>query len=605
MTNYYLKFRVLSALLLAVLLAEQASGQDDFFGVNEENLESSEGLESATPTDSVDELNSGNGNVSSEGNFGGEADFPAANGENTGGGFDLNTGNNTSDSDDFFGNETPSNNTAPANTQGISAFGNQSTPGASQSSPVQTGANPLQQAVPQQVPVQAIPQQVPVQQTPANAQSLMNQINSIPANPSTGVTNTAPVETTADPSAAVDTGEVSEATGAETLLPSNPEPAIEAPPLPPPNEFAGSPPVPGTMRILAESEAPEEYLVQPGDTLFDICDQLLDEPAYWPKLWALNPEIKNPHFIFPNMRLKFYPGDDETPPYLQVVTEEEVIPIEKGELDEQELIAEKVIFEEEELGEGSLSLEVVGPEDVEEITDAVLFSGRSYRADETQVQVPGFIFSDEKDPAGFIVIGREGGFNRGPLEKVVIESNGDISAGTLYSVLRPAGKISEPESGDFLGYLYHYIGNVRVSKALEDGLFSGTLEGNRLGVQPDDIVVTFISTLRTVPLSPNVGSTNTADASVVGFGFAQQELSGNGGFAFISKGSSDGISPGMYLPIYSTPGYLTMEMGSAGLPRDPEYIGVMRIIDATEAGAVGLIISTNKEVRVGDRTDKG
>ena len=114
------------------------------------------------------------------------------------------------------------------------------------------------------------------------------------------------------------------ATGQEELQPTAAAPLTrDAPPLPPPNEFAGAPPIPGTMRAMAEGEAPEEYQVEPGDNLYDICDQLLDEAGYWPKLWALNPDIKNPHFIFPNMRLRFYAGDDETPPYLQVVSEDE------------------------------------------------------------------------------------------------------------------------------------------------------------------------------------------------------------------------------------------------------------------------------------------
>jgi hypothetical protein len=83
------------------------------------------------------------------------------------------------------------------------------------------------------------------------------------------------------------------------------------------NDFAGAPPLPGTVRALADGEAPEDYTIEEGDTLIDICDQLLDEPGYWPKLWSLNPEIKNPHFIFPLMHLRFYPGDDDVPPYLQ------------------------------------------------------------------------------------------------------------------------------------------------------------------------------------------------------------------------------------------------------------------------------------------------
>jgi hypothetical protein len=112
--------------------------------------------------------------------------------------------------------------------------------------------------------------------------------------------------------------------------------------LPAANDFSGAPAVPGTMRLLADEEAPEDYVIEDGDTLIDICDQLLDEAGYWPKLWALNPEIKNPHFIFPLMRLRFYPGDDENPPYLQVVAEEDTVPIDKADLEETQLVAERV-----------------------------------------------------------------------------------------------------------------------------------------------------------------------------------------------------------------------------------------------------------------------
>src|SRR5690606_32711078 len=85
-------------------------------------------------------------------------------------------------------------------------------------------------------------------------------------------------------------------------------------------------------------EAPESDKVQPGDTLFDICDQLIDEGDYWPKLWAVNPGIKNPHFIFPGIELTFYPGDEDVPPYLQVLNEPDVVPIENGGAATSELL---------------------------------------------------------------------------------------------------------------------------------------------------------------------------------------------------------------------------------------------------------------------------
>ena len=110
-------------------------------------------------------------------------------------------------------------------------------------------------------------------------------------------------------------------------LPPN---SVNLDPVPEPNEFSGVPPMPGTLRLMAVGEAPTQYTVQEGDTLFDICDQLLDEETYWPKLWSLNPNIKNPHFIYPGMILRFYPGDDLLPPFLEVENENDLVPIDRG-----------------------------------------------------------------------------------------------------------------------------------------------------------------------------------------------------------------------------------------------------------------------------------
>jgi len=41
------------------------------------------------------------------------------------------------------------------------------------------------------------------------------------------------------------------------------------------------------------------YSVEPGDTLWSIAEGLYDNPWYWPSLWSYNPQITNPHLIFP------------------------------------------------------------------------------------------------------------------------------------------------------------------------------------------------------------------------------------------------------------------------------------------------------------------
>ena len=41
------------------------------------------------------------------------------------------------------------------------------------------------------------------------------------------------------------------------------------------------------------------YKVRKGDTLWDLSGRFWSDPFAWPELWALNPQIRNPHWIFP------------------------------------------------------------------------------------------------------------------------------------------------------------------------------------------------------------------------------------------------------------------------------------------------------------------
>ncbi len=67
-------------------------------------------------------------------------------------------------------------------------------------------------------------------------------------------------------------------------------------------------PAPGEEAPEAEAGepaalAPDRYVVQKGDTLWGICDTYFHDPWRWPKVWALNPDVTNPHWIFPGQTL--------------------------------------------------------------------------------------------------------------------------------------------------------------------------------------------------------------------------------------------------------------------------------------------------------------
>ena len=54
-----------------------------------------------------------------------------------------------------------------------------------------------------------------------------------------------------------------------------------------------------SMSVPLAADAPQQYVVRKGDTLWDIAGVFLRDPWYWPEIWYVNPEIQNPHLIYP------------------------------------------------------------------------------------------------------------------------------------------------------------------------------------------------------------------------------------------------------------------------------------------------------------------
>jgi hypothetical protein len=177
-----------------------------------------------------------------------------------------------------------------------------------------------------------------------------------------------------------------------------------------------------SMSVPLVENAPDRYVVKKGDTLWDISAVFLRDPFYWPEIWYVNPEIANPHLI--------YPGDVL---YLSYVDGRPRVTLEQA---------------------GAVRLSpAVRSQPLKDAIRAIPydllmdFVGRPSLLDEDQV----------KD-APYVVGMRDQHVLGSTANEIYGKGLGQPAAGSRYNVVNVGDELRDPDDGDLLGYMGHWAG---------------------------------------------------------------------------------------------------------------------------------------------------
>ena len=292
------------------------------------------------------------------------------------------------------------------------------------------------------------------------------------------------------------------------------------------------------------------YLVEEGDTLWDICDTFFDDPHFWPTLWAFNPQITNPHWI--------YPGD-----YLVIVPK---------------------------------SMLSKGP--------GFVWSKSRYTEKPTEVIVAGrskgFIPARQFKESGKIRYSREEKNLLGQYDEVYIEFYipKKIKRGEEFTIYEVEGEVKHPVSKDVVGYKVRHLGIAKVLGA-EKRFVKGLLFTTYREIERGDLVTDIFQHHFTVSPKANTASVK----AVVLDAFEDLGYLGEHHYVFLDKGRNDGVQIGNRMVVVSRgDGYVPVEEGDeADIP--DEVIGEIMVIEPYEHTSLGVITRSIREISIGARCE--
>jgi LysM repeat protein len=332
---------------------------------------------------------------------------------------------------------------------------------------------------------------------------------------------------------------------------------------------------PADTRGMVNPSAPKHYTVKRGDTLWGIASMYLRDPWLWPEVWILNPQIPNPHLIYPGDTLALAYGADGRP---------------------------------------QVSLEQAGAVRLDpRLRNSALDSAIPtipYSAIAAFLSRPTVVTADEMRHAPYVLAFRDKHEIAGSGIEVYVR-NLPAAENARFAIVHVGNELRDPDDGKVVGYEGIYTATALVqrpgdpAKALLIDPARETLRGDRLlSADASETPVTFA-------LRAPASDVHGRIIDVVG----GTELAGQYAVVVINRGKRHGLEPGNVLAVDQAGDVVrdlyrggktigdTNGLGTSFAPRvrlPDERTGTMLVFKVFDRVSFGLIVGASDTIHIAD-----
>lgn len=339
-------------------------------------------------------------------------------------------------------------------------------------------------------------------------------------------------------------------------------------------------------------EVDGSYTIQRGDTLWDLSETYLNNPWYWPRIWAENPYIENPHWIYPGDPLLF-PRDSSgqgQEPQTEVEAEVPEQPLRQA-VREIPDVSFGTVDEADNLGRG---------DDLVSISQGKRLGFDPSRKG-THVQVSSLLSPKELEASGTIV----GSFQERALlstfDQVYIRFDNldSVRVGDRFNIFRPGQQLVHPKTRKVQGVMTTVVGNLHivgkdagVAVAQIDSVLDYAERGDRVG--------TATTLVRDMEPVPNEAS---AEGFIIGTHISNQMQIGDFHLVYLDLGQKQGLKIGNTLEVVHSGDGLgqVLNRKDQGMREPQEVVAQLIVFDVREETSAAMVLRSVRETQIGDR----